>query len=116
TVRSEPRAAHDNVVERAVAYLGNCRPAVSGQGGHNQTFWVARVVVWGFDLGAEIGFDLLQQHYNPRCEPPWSDAELLHKCEDADCTPFDKPPGWLRDEVSRSGGDGLATTRLSDIR
>src|SRR5262249_54856422 len=31
----------------------------------------------------------------PRCEPPWSERELRHKCHDADTLPFDKPRGWL---------------------
>src|SRR5262245_5004931 len=57
--------------------------------------WAARAIVWGFNLGADAGFDLLQQFYNPSCEPPWSDAELLHKCEGADCIEFDKPRGYL---------------------
>src|SRR5262249_11292650 len=40
-----------DVQARAVAYLERCAPAVSGQNGHSQTFEVARVVVYGFDLG-----------------------------------------------------------------
>jgi hypothetical protein len=70
-------------------------PAVSGQGGHDQTMHAARVVVYGFDLGPEAGFGLLWEHYNPRCEPPWSEAELRHKCQEADAKPFDRPRGWL---------------------
>jgi hypothetical protein len=88
-------AQGEDVRARAAAYLGKCPPAVSGQGGHDQTFDVARAVVYGFDLGPEVGFDLLWQHYNPRCVPPWSEAELRHKCEDADQKPFDKPRGYL---------------------
>jgi hypothetical protein len=87
-----------DVLERAVAYMEKCPPAVSGQGGHNQTMGVARAIVFGFDLGPDVGFDLLDRHYNPRCVPPWSEAELRHKCEDADNKPFDKPRGWLLSE------------------
>jgi hypothetical protein len=88
---------------RAVAYLANCPPAISGQGGHDQTFEVARAVVYGFDLGPEAGFGLLQQHYNPRCQPPWSDGDLRHKCEDADTKPFDKARGYLLNEGEHLG-------------
>jgi hypothetical protein len=84
-----------SIPERAIAYLASCPPAISGKGGHAQTFDVARSIVWGFDLGPEIGFDLLWQHYNSRCLPPWSEQELRHKCKEADAVPFDKPRGWL---------------------
>jgi hypothetical protein len=84
-----------DVRHRAIAYLAECPPAISGQGGHDQTFAVARAVVWGFNLGSAGGYDLLAAHYNPRCEPPWSEEELRHKCDDADREPFDKPRGYL---------------------
>jgi hypothetical protein len=84
-----------DVPARALAYLAKCPSAISGQGGHSQTFEVARAVVYGFDLGADAGFDLLWEHYNPKCSPPWSEAELRHKCEEADTQPFDKPRGYL---------------------
>jgi hypothetical protein len=86
TVRPDPS---QDVPARAVAYLEQCPGAVSGQGGHGQTFEVARAIVYGFDLGPDAGFDLLAQHYNPRCVPPWSEAELRHKCQEADTKPFD---------------------------
>ncbi len=97
--------------ERAVAYLAKCEPAVSGKGGHRRTFAAARAVVYGFDLGADAGFVVLRDHYNPRCVPPWSDRELRHKCEDADRLPYGKPRGYLLDapppgRASRNGHAG----------
>jgi hypothetical protein len=89
-----------DVRARAIAYLKKCPPAVSGQGGHNQTFEVARAIVYGFGLGAQAGFNILWEHFNPRCAPPWSEAELRHKCEDADSQPFDKPRGYLLAEAA----------------
>jgi hypothetical protein len=80
---------------RAVAYLAQCPPAISGQGGHDQTFEVARAIVYGFDLGPEVGYRILAEHYNPRCVPAWSEGELRHKCAEADSKPFDKPRGYL---------------------
>jgi hypothetical protein len=51
---------HHLVVRRRVLpYLARCAPAVSGDGGHAQTFAVARAVVYGFGLGADVGFQLL---------------------------------------------------------
>jgi putative DNA primase/helicase len=84
-----------SIIDRAVAHLLQAPPAVSGDKGHSQTFKVAREVVWGFNLGEKVGFDLMAEHYNPRCQPPWSEKELRHKCNDADTKPFDRPRGWL---------------------
>lgn len=89
------KSAGPDIASRAIAYINECPPAISGSAGHSQTFEVARAIVYGFDLGAEIGFDLLTTHYNPRCVPPWSSGELRHKCKEADSKPFDKPRGYL---------------------
>jgi hypothetical protein len=86
------------VEDRAIAYLAKMPPAISRQGGHDQTFEAARVVVYGFDLGVETGLRILLDHYNPRCQPEWTDAELRHKCEEADTVEFSKPRGWLLHE------------------
>jgi hypothetical protein len=85
-----------HVISRARNYLATIPPAVSGCGGHDQTFAAARDMVYGFDLGPDVGLDILANFYNPKCDPPWSYKELLHKCEDADTKPFDKPRGYLR--------------------
>ncbi len=84
-----------SIVDRAVKYLAKMPPAISGERGHDRTMEVARVIVWGFDLGPEVGYQLLEAHYNPRCQPRWSEMELRHKCSEADTVPFDKPRGWL---------------------
>jgi hypothetical protein len=86
-----------STLKRARAYLAAMPPAVSSKGGHNQTFAAARAVVYGFDLGVEAGYDLLAEHYNPRCSPPWGAAELWHKCEDAYALDYERPRGWLLD-------------------
>src|SRR5262249_32213412 len=93
---------------RAIAYLKACPPAISGQGGHVALLNAARGVVLGFDLGVQRGFELLKEHYNPRCIPEWSDAELLHKCNEADTVPYDKVRGWLLNE-----GDQSASAKAS---
>src|SRR5206468_2534921 len=84
------RVHTDKVVDRAIAYLAKCAPAISGAGGHADTYWPARVVCWGFDFGEEEGFRLLWDYFNPRCQPPWTERELRHKCRDADTLSFDK--------------------------
>jgi hypothetical protein len=59
-------------------------PAISGEGGHDATFKVAVALICGFDLSIGDAFDILSDHYNFRCVPPWSDEELFHKLEHAD--------------------------------
>jgi len=96
-----PASQGASIIDRAVKYLAEVPPAVSGQGGHAQTLAAARAVVWGFDLGAEAGFQLLAQHYNPRCVPEWTEKELRHKCEEAATVSFGKERGWLLTETRR---------------
>jgi hypothetical protein len=106
---SPPRMTAANglsVAERAIRYLSRMPPAISGQGGHGATMAAARVVVHGFDLGPGAGFQLLWEQYNPRCEPPWSEKELRHKCEEADTKPYGKPRGWLLEKEEPPGQVG----------
>ncbi len=76
-------AAPNSTLERARRYLAACDPAISGQGGHNQTLTVASKLVKGFALPPDIALDLLWEEYNPRCTPPWSSKELEHKITEA---------------------------------
>lgn len=88
------RVAGD-VIGQAIRYLTKLPAAISGAGGHRLTFWAARIVVYGFALGPSTGYDLLAQHYNPRCSPPWQDTELRHKCREANERPMAKPRGFM---------------------
>ncbi len=82
-------------VERARPYLRKCIPAISGQKGHDRTFAAARAMRYGFNLSEGETLALLLEEHNPRCEPPWSERELLHKIREADTKPFGKPRGYL---------------------
>lgn len=70
-------------------------PAISGQGGHNAAYAAATVLVHGFGLTAEEALEILRTQYNPRCQPPWSEQELLHKAQDAANKPHKLEMGWL---------------------
>ena len=69
-------------LERARRYVAKCLPAISGQSGHNATFYVAAVLVHGFALGEADALVLLRE-FNQRCLPPWSEGELIHKIKSA---------------------------------
>jgi len=112
TVHNDPRAKPpraapidgDLVVRRAEAYLDAMPPAVSGQGGHNQTYAAATKLVHGFELDTGTALRMLLERYNPRCVPPWTEQELRHKVEDAATKQHDRPRGWLLE------AQGSATT------
>lgn len=89
--------ASDAALRRAEAYLDRIPPAISGAGGHGQTYAAATAMVHGFGLDPETAFGLLWDRYNPRCDPPWSEKELRHKVTDAASKPHERPHGWLRD-------------------
>jgi transcriptional regulator with XRE-family HTH domain len=86
-------------VERARLYLQRMDGAVSGQGGHDQTFRAARTLVVDFDLDTETALKLLLSDFNPRCTPPWSERELRHKVNSAQ--KLSSPRGKLLQEPRR---------------
>src|SRR5207248_7861213 len=78
-----PYEARERVLRRASAYLARMPASVSGQGGHNALWRAAVALIRGFQLDPADAFVLLKAEFSPRCEPPWSDRELWHKCREA---------------------------------
>ena len=97
---------------RVSAYLAAIPGAVSGQGGHGQTFKVACYLVNGWALSATEALPYLQ-NYNQRCEPPWSDKELIHKLADAEKVQHKEPRGHLRGPEGDT--DGKQPARLPTV-
>ncbi|QYK49102.1 MAG: DUF3987 domain-containing protein [Phycisphaeraceae bacterium] len=93
------------IERRAIAYLDRIPGAISGCGGHAQTYAAATALVHGFGLGPETALAILLERYNPRCEPPWTERELRHKVEDAASKTHRMPFGWLRDAASDATGE-----------
>lgn len=75
------------VLARAGRYLDAIPGSVAGAGGNadggTKTFTDVLMVITGFDLAEEEALGLFREHYNPRCDPPWSEQELVHKVQDA---------------------------------
>ena len=67
---------------RFVCYLKTAPIAVEGASGDRVTFSVAAV---GHDLGLhpDITLELMLEHYNPQCEPPWLVDDLKAKVYNA---------------------------------
>lgn len=72
-----------DAMTRARKYLEKIPGAVSGSGGHDQTFKTL-ASLW-YNFGNEITedhFRILANDYNQRCQPAWSQKELEHKISD----------------------------------
>jgi hypothetical protein len=83
------------LIERARKYVEKLDGAVKGSGtAHDQTFYVAVVLVQGFGLGDGDAWALLCE-YNQRCSPPWDEKGLRHKLEDAQKAVPKRGRGWL---------------------
>jgi hypothetical protein len=95
-------SGHD-MNKRISAYLAGIPGAVSGQGGHRQTFKAAVALVNGWGLRASEALSYLQA-YNQKCEPPWTEKELKHKLDDAEKGPHEKPRGHLRGAETKDKG------------
>jgi hypothetical protein len=74
--RSWNRDVH--VLERARRYLAALPPAITGQGGDVQTFRVCCRLVRGFALSDHEALTVLTD-WNARCEPPWTERDLIDK-------------------------------------
>lgn len=103
-----PDFSDDELMARARKYVEKIEPAVSGSGGHNQTFCVACVLVLGFCLTPDQAMPIMQE-YSQRCSPPWSERELLHKVKSANQQ--SGPRGYLRDKEYRRDDVSAFSTR-----
>ncbi|MDG2220188.1 MAG: phage/plasmid primase, P4 family, partial [Rubripirellula sp.] len=82
-----------DVLDRAIRYLETMDAAISGERGHDKLFRAAIKMVLGFDLHPDVAFQILRDHYNPRCQPAWTEGDIRHKVADADAQPGDR--GYL---------------------
>jgi hypothetical protein len=71
-----------DVIERARRYVAAVPAAISGQRGDVRTFQVCCRLARGFGLGPGDALRLLAE-WNARCNPPWTERELLAKLDHA---------------------------------
>ncbi len=96
----------DSAIARAVAYLSvEAPPAVEGQGGNDTTYRVA-CQVRGFGISEATAADLMAEHYNERCCPPWALEELSAIVEHAYAYAVERP-GTDAAEAHYAGVDVL---------
>jgi Bifunctional DNA primase/polymerase, N-terminal len=70
-------------LELVYRYCDRAEPAISGNNGHGRTFGLACRLVRTFPWLTFDSLLLALRHYNLRAEPPWSERELIHKCNEA---------------------------------
>jgi len=76
------RAAGTNPAARARRFLECTEPAVSGDHGDLRTFRICCRLVRGFGLSDDEALAAMSE-WNQRCEPPWSERELIDKLHNA---------------------------------
>lgn len=108
-----------NLDDRINNYIDCIPSAISGNGGHNATFYVADVVVNGFNLSIEQAMPYMHK-YNERCQPPWTEGELLHKVQDAFRNGSTKPKGYLLKQndnqtIAKWNDECLSDANLEEI-
>lgn len=62
-------------VDLLKGYVASGRVSVQGKGGNNLAFQVACSIL-DKAISPAVAFDLLAEHWNPACEPPWDEWEL----------------------------------------
>lgn len=77
--KSTPTSA---VEDRYRKYLTQCEIAIETDNGSAELMRTIRKFVEAFHTDHDTTLRAITAYYNPRCAPPWSDKELLHKVGD----------------------------------
>ena len=72
----------DTAVRLGLDFARTAPAAIEGMGGDAHTYKIA-AVVREYGISESVCFDLLLEHWNERCEPPWHPEELRRKVANA---------------------------------
>lgn len=100
-----PIDTDQRLLKRILAYLAKCDPATQDGTGHKTLLTVANALVHGFCLEPSEAASIAWEHYNPRCQPPWTDKERSdfdRKFQEAHDKPPAKERGWLFDKPQKT--------------
>ena len=98
------------IPERALRYILTIE-AISGAGGHRDTFRVAAILRNGFALPIEDAMPIMLDWNEHNASPPWTEREIEHKLRSVDATPPIKPKGYLLNDQERAER-GLTDTEV----
>ena len=113
-VRAATPMTSDQRVQRASKYLAKIPGAVTGDGGHTQTFNAVAHVMIGFDLDEATTEQLITDEYNPRCDPPWKPREIQHKIQSV-AKSCNRQRGYLLTDRPRIESSRAAATFAPEI-
>lgn len=65
--------------ERYTDYLQHVAPCVQGQAGDERLFSIAQFGAYDLALPASDVQELVAEHFNPRCVPPWDEDDLEYR-------------------------------------
>lgn len=74
-------------------YVRRNHVSIEGQGGDNRLYEVACELL-NLGLSPDTALLLLEETWNPHCLPPWSDAELRSKIDNASRYAQNEPGAW----------------------
>lgn len=113
------RVSRPQAIERARSYLQTMDPSISGQHGHDKLLKAASILLNQFELTDGEAFHLLVTDFNPRCAPPWEEADITRKISEAKKNPPRRKGERLnsprRHEQDDEFEEAIAV-RLSDVR
>ena len=69
-------------INRYITYLKSVRPAIEFSGGDEWT-WLVAAKGKDFMISEARTLELMAEHFNPRCEPPWNSNDLATKVRNA---------------------------------
>ena len=97
-------------IEFAKHYLLKDAPiAIEGKGGNNTTYIVAAKLI-ELGVSASRAADLLADHWNERCSPPWDKADLIQICGNAENYAQNKQGSGSVTLLAEEGGDPADAT------
>jgi putative DNA primase/helicase len=106
-----------SMVERTDRAIGICKAhalAIQGDNGSGTLMSLCAKLVRGLCLPIDVAFEVLIEHYNDTCEPPWSEDELMHKLEDAEVVSV-MPWRYVIDEVDELNRNERVTDGDGDM-
>jgi putative DNA primase/helicase len=94
-VHSDELPDDQSRISRASLYVSKMPVSIQGQDGSSKLYAAANAVAHGFALDETAAFEVIWNHFNPLCLPPWSEREIQHKIADALTKPHREPRGYL---------------------
>jgi hypothetical protein len=73
--RADIEADPGTVLKRSLTYLGSCAVSVAGSGGNDVAYRTAATLK-DFGCDEALCLELLLEHWNEKCDPPWEEGEL----------------------------------------